>query len=65
MMKALFYIGLTACLFLPSGCVNRTVTEQAAYRGSGPSRKYGSKNKGEVIEEKRVWIWQDEFRNPK
>lgn len=65
MIKTLFYSSLAACTVLLGGCVNRTVTEEAAYRGSGPSRKYGSRNKGEVIEEKRVWIWQDEFRNPK
>lgn len=43
------------------GCVNRTVSKESGNRGHGT---HGAKSDpGKVISKKRIWIWQDEFRN--
>ena len=38
-------------------CVNRTVRAESV-------DATGLESKGKVISHKRVWIWQEEFRNP-
>ena len=56
---------LATVAILSSGCVTRTVTSAPANRGSSMGgQKYGSKSEQKVLEKKRIWIWQDEYRNP-
>lgn len=67
-MKKMIY---TSCLIaftaaLLSGCVHRTVTREPQHRGgkARTSKERANDPYAEVIEEKRVWVWQKEFRNP-
>ncbi len=59
-------LGLSLCSLL-SGCVSRTVSEEPQHRGAVPGKEnaYGSNSHSKVKEKKLIWIWQDEFRNPK
>ncbi|MDF7800363.1 hypothetical protein P4C99_12870 [Pontiellaceae bacterium B1224] len=60
MQKNIYLAILAAFLFALCGCVNRTVSSGEQNRGSSA---HGSKSSSKVISEKRVWIWQKEFRN--
>ena len=61
MQKIITLSFLIAVTFALCGCVNRTVSKESGNRGHGT---HGAKNdSGKVISEKRIWIWQDEFRN--
>lgn len=67
-MKKTIY---TCCLLavtsiLLSGCVNRTVTLEPQHRGADmDGKKFGAGDPHtQVVEEKRIWFWQKEFRNP-
>jgi hypothetical protein len=65
MKKTITTILLFTCAALLTGCVTRTVTKEPKHRGgSGSGKTYGANPYAEVIEKKRVWIWQAEFRNP-
>ena len=52
---------------LGSGCVSRTTTLEPQHRGGTPSdeKTYGSDPHSKLVEKRIIWIWQDEFRNPK
>lgn len=58
---------LATIALLASGCVNRTTTLEPQHRGGTPADKkvYGSDPQGKLVDKKIIWIWQDEFRNPK
>jgi hypothetical protein len=65
-MKKTIY---TCCLLafasiLLSGCVHRTITREPQHRGTIGKRDSANDPNTKVIEEKRVWVWQKEFRNP-
>lgn len=66
MQKIITLTFLAAFTFALSGCVNRTVSKSSENRGGNSSAaKHGAQSDpGKVISEKRVWIWQDDFRNP-
>jgi hypothetical protein len=55
-----------AVTLLHCGCVRRTVTIDPEHRGSTPDngKIYGGQAQGEQIDNKIIWIWQKEFRNP-
>ena len=55
---------LIAGAFLLAGCVTRTYVDAPENRGPTNNKSYGSKSNERVKETKRVWFWQDEFRNP-
>ncbi len=48
---------LTLATLVLCSCVNRTIRSESI-DASGLERD------GKVISHKRVWIWQEEFRNP-
>lgn len=58
---------LSTVTVLSSACVSRTVSIEPQHRGEIPKKgkSYGSEAQDNVIEKKIIWIWQDEFRNPK
>ena len=57
---------LIAVAALSSGCVYRTTVTQAEHRGEMPTnKKFGADPHDQVVGKKIIWIWQDEFRNPK
>lgn len=61
MQKIIALSCLIAFSFALCGCVNRTVSKESGIRGHGT---HGAKDEsGNVISKKRIWIWQDEFRN--
>jgi hypothetical protein len=65
LMKKMTFIILLAATAALSGCVRRTVTVDYENRGSATGGKtYGGETQVEVVEEKTIWIWQKEFRNP-
>lgn len=65
MKPGIFSTTIAILCLLSSGCVNRTITEEPGIRGTSTGKtRYGTAPSGKVVEEKRVWIWQDEFRNP-
>lgn len=66
MQKIITLSFLIAFAVASSGCVTRTVSDSPQNRGqTSGGKKYGSSNSGgKVVSEKRVWIWQSEFRNP-
>ncbi|MDF7822980.1 hypothetical protein P4B35_03065 [Pontiellaceae bacterium B12227] len=64
MQKLITGLALLSTTVLIGGCVNRTVSrEPSNYGQSSKSKNYGATGRGQVVEEKRVWIWQKEFRN--
>ena len=64
MHKITASLALITLLFMASGCVNRTISHEPSQRGmSKKNKNYGATGRGKVVEEKRVWIWQKEFRN--
>ena len=64
MQKITASLALIAILFMAGGCVNRTVSQEPSQHGmSKKNKNYGASGRGKVGEEKRVWIWQKEFRN--
>lgn len=63
MKKIVSIICLAAFTILLSGCVNRTVTNEDPNRPSG-RKSLGADPNAKVLEERRVWVWQSEFRNP-
>lgn len=64
MQKLITGLALISIMLMAGGCVNRTVSKEPSnYGQSSKSKNYGASGRGKVIEEKRVWIWQKEFRN--
>ena len=64
-MKINPLICLAAALSM-AGCVRRTITNEPEIRTPlQQGKRYGANPKAEVVEKKLVWIWEDEFRNPK
>ncbi len=58
-------ICLLAFATLLGGCVTRTYVDAPQHRGEVPDKKkFGSDPEAKVKGTKRVWVWQDEFRNP-
>jgi len=55
MTKLILCLALVSTVLL-SGCVRRTVSTDSGL---------GSKSQGKVIDDRLIWIWQDEFRQPK
>ena len=56
---------LAVTSILLSGCIHRTITEEPQHRGADVhAKKFGSDPHAKVVEEKRIWFWQKEFRNP-
>ncbi|WP_372807416.1 hypothetical protein [Pontiella sp.] len=51
------FVCLAVVAVLSSGCVRRTVSRYTEYRGTN--------TKDDVIEDKIIWFWQDEFRRSK
>lgn len=65
-MKIFYCVAATATALFLTGCVSRTVSEEPQHRGAASSGgEYGSSPHSKVVEKKLIWIWQDEFRNPK
>jgi hypothetical protein len=64
MKKQISCLVLSAMLLLAGGCVRRTVTVDYQNRGTSGKRAFGSSKEGKLVEEKTIWIWQKEFRNP-
>lgn len=60
MQKLIVLTCLAAFVSLLNGCVTRTVSESISNRG----QTTGSNPQGKVLSEKRIWVWQKEFRNP-
>ena len=64
-MKPVAYCVLLIFCILASGCVRRTVTVSKPIRGTdGTAQQSGRNPHSKTVEEKTVWIWQKEFRNP-
>lgn len=64
-MKPVTYCILLIFCILASGCVKRTVSVSKPNRTSdGAERPSGRNPHSKTVEEKTIWIWQDEFRNP-
>lgn len=59
-MKIPMVLVLTVACMVSTGCVRRTVTVAPAKRVSGSKNQYSGD--GKVVEEKVIWIWQDEYR---
>jgi hypothetical protein len=57
MKSTALFICLAVAAILSSGCVRRTVSRYTEYRGTN--------TKDDVIEDKIIWFWQDEFRRSK
>lgn len=62
MQKTIALSLLIAFTLALCGCVNRTIRNPPQNRGKTTHGSTG--DSGKVISQKRVWIWQDEFRNP-
>lgn len=63
-MKSVTYCIILCFCILTSGCVRRTVSVSKPSRGpDGEELKDGPKAHSKVVEEKTIWIWQDEYRN--
>ncbi|MDH3981453.1 MAG: hypothetical protein OES84_00970 [Kiritimatiellaceae bacterium] len=66
MTKLMICSALISASLLLNGCITRTYFTEPETRGSVPEKKkYGSSNpNSKVTSKKRIWFWQDEFRNP-
>jgi hypothetical protein len=63
-LKPVTYCIILFFCVLASGCVRRTVSVSKPSRGpDGNEQKGGSNAHSKVVEEKTIWIWQDEYRN--
>lgn len=63
MKPGIYCIILFFCV-LASGCVKRTVSVSKPTRNpDGKALKDGSNTHSQMVEEKTIWIWQDEYRN--
>jgi hypothetical protein len=63
-MKQIIVAILFAASLVATGCVRRTVSS-APPGGAGAARsknQYSGDDK--VLEEKTIWFWQKDFRNP-
>ena len=62
MKKLIPILCLAAFAALASGCVNRTITDE---QPKSEKDRYGSRRaEVNVLEQKRVWFWQDDFKKP-
>jgi len=62
---AIKFMVVASCCALLSGCVNRTITVRPGYKSTITGELMGTNPADvKVVETKRVWIWQKEFRNP-
>lgn len=59
--KTLLLIPLMSLLL--NGCVSRTVSSEPALVDLQKGLGYNASDR--VVKKKLVWIWQDEYRNPK
>lgn len=59
MKKIITLAGLAGLILMLAGCVTRTYSNDTQHRGA----RSGS-TQGDITEKKRIWFWQDEFRNP-
>lgn len=65
-MKLFYSILLCAMItLLSTACVTRTTSIDHVYHGEPAAKNYGGEPSREILGTKRIWIWQDEFRNPK
>ena len=63
-MKPVIYCIILFFCVLASGCVKRSVTVSKPNRSpDGKVLEHGPKAHSKVVEEKTIWIWQDEYRN--
>jgi hypothetical protein len=63
-MKPVTYCIILLFCILTSGCVKRTVSVSKVTPGQdGSEQNTGQKAHSKVLEEKTIWIWQDEYRN--
>ena len=63
-MKPIAYCIILFFCVLNSGCVKRTVSVSKPNKNmDGTDSKGGSNAHSKVVEEKTIWIWQDEYRN--
>ncbi len=56
-MKYFLYCSV-ACFLFATGCVHRTVT------ADHPFKKNDGTKQTKVVEDRLIWFWQDEYRNP-
>lgn len=64
-MKQILTLTVLAAFVLSlTGCVTRTYTDNPQKRGSKATSGLGSSGEVKETSKKRVWFWQDEFRNP-
>ncbi len=65
-MKPVAYYLILLCCIVTSGCVKRTVSVSKGNSNSdGTEQMHGLQGHSKVVEEKTLWIWQKEYRNPK
>ena len=63
-MKSVTYCIILLFCVLTSGCVRRTVSVSKPNKSpDGTEQKGGSNAHSTMVEEKTIWIWQDEYRN--
>ena len=62
-MKKFVYAAVIATIICSTGCVSRTITEEAKFTNPKTKNQYGG-NHTKMIDKKLVWFWQDEFSNP-
>lgn len=55
---------IAALASLATGCVRRTVMQQAENRGAQTGQKFGASPYDKEISSEIIWFWQKEFRNP-
>lgn len=64
-MKPVVYCLILLFCIVTSGCVKRTVSVSKGNSNSdGTDKMHGLQAHSKVLEEKTVWIWQKEYRNP-
>jgi len=61
-MKRVLVISLCMATVVVTGCVRRTVSTSPPMGSTSSRNEYSGNNK--LVEEKTIWFWQDEFRNP-
>ncbi|MBN2164530.1 MAG: hypothetical protein JXR25_12770 [Pontiellaceae bacterium] len=62
-MKKMIPAGLLILAVLSVGCVRRTITEEPTFVNPATKERY-SGDHTKIVDQKTVWFWQKEFRNP-
>ena len=63
-MKPITFCIIFCFCILASGCVRRSVSVGKPNRSpDGTVLEHGPKAHSKTVEEKTIWIWQDEYRN--